>query len=388
MTSDKKVLFVTAKWPELTSSTDGGDSTTNEIIMSLRDNYNLDMLCFRNDIADGNSINGVRNIFFYQDDFALFGYYSLHNEEKFRARIKQSRIARDEIRKRCNEYDFIVVQHDMFILSMHDDEDILEKTVLFPMFTGGSYLKCGEDVPEKYLDLEKAVLKKVRLIVTPSIVEKTMLVKEYGVPVDHIVIIPRPVQYKPSFMQMTSKDKVGLVYVASVRLQKNHLLAMKLVKRLVDEGIDAELQCVGAIQDEAIYSECLDYLKSHDLMSRVVFWGSQSHEKLLEIMKKNDINISVSKWETFGRGIYEGMAYGLPTIVLDSLECVSGATNIGVYPIITDGIDHMAEEIIDLCNDENRYLHESLKGKQIGNLLNRADILDEIRKKYNEVFDN
>ena len=388
MTSDKKVLFVTAKWPELTSSTDGGDSTTNEIIMSLRDNYNLDMLCFRNDIADGNSINGVRNIFFYQDDFALFGNYSLHNEEKFRARIKQSRIARDEIRKRCNEYDFIVVQHDMFILSMHDDEDILEKTVLFPMFTGGSYLKCGEDVPEKYLDLEKAVLKKVRLIVTPSIVEKTMLVKEYGVPVDHIVIIPRPVQYKPSFMQMTSKDKVGLVYVASVRLQKNHLLAMKLVKRLVDEGIDAELQCVGAIQDEAIYSECLDYLKSHDLMSRVVFWGSQSHEKLLEIMKKNDINISVSKWETFGRGIYEGMAYGLPTIVLDSLECVSGATNIGVYPIITDGIDHMAEEIIDLCNDENRYLHESLKGKQIGNLLNRADILDEIRKKYNEVFDN
>ena len=388
MTSDKKVLFVTAKWPELTSSTDGGDSTTNEIIMSLRDNFNFDMLCFRNDIADGNSINGVRNIFFYQDDFALFGNYSLHNEEKFRARIKQSRIARDEIRKRCNEYDFIVVQHDMFILSMHDDEDILEKTVLFPMFTGGSYLKCGEDVPEKYLDLEKAVLKKVRLIVTPSIVEKTMLVKEYGVPVDHIVIIPRPVQYKPSFMQMTSKDKVGLVYVASVRLQKNHLLAMKLVKRLVDEGIDAELQCVGAIQDEAIYSECLDYLKSHDLMSRVVFWGSQSHEKLLEIMKKNDINISVSKWETFGRGIYEGMAYGLPTIVLDSLECVSGATNIGVYPIITDGIDHMAEEIIDLCNDENRYLHESLKGKQIGNLLNRADILDEIRKKYNEVFDN
>lgn len=388
MTSNKKVLFVTAKWPELTSSTDGGDSTTNEIIMSLRDNYNLDMLCFRNDIADGNSINGVRNIFFYQDDFALFGNYSLHNEEKFRVRIKQSRIARDEIRKRCNEYDFIVVQHDMFILSMHDDEDILEKTVLFPMFTGGSYLKCGEDVPEKYLDLEKAVLKKVRLIVTPSIVEKTMLVKEYGVPVDHIVIIPRPVQYKPSFMQMTSKDKVGLVYVASVRLQKNHLLAMKLVKRLVDEGIDAELQCVGAIQDEAIYSECLDYLKSHDLMSRVVFWGSQSREKLLEIMKKNDINISVSKWETFGRGIYEGMAYGLPTIVLDSLECVSGATNIGVYPIITDGIDHMAEEIIDLCNDENRYLHESLKGKQIGNLLNRAVVLDEIRKKYNEVFDN
>ncbi len=388
MTSDKKVLFVTAKWPELTSSTDGGDSTTNEIIMSLRDNYNLDMLCFRNDIADGNSINGVRNIFFYQDDFALFGNYSLHNEEKFRVRIKQSRIARDEIRKRCNEYDFIVVQHDMFILCMHDDEDILEKTVLFPMFTGGSYLKCGEDVPEKYLDLEKAVLKKVRLIVTPSIVEKTMLVKEYGVPVDHIVIIPRPVQYKPSFMQMTSKDKVGLVYVASVRLQKNHLLAMKLVKRLVDEGIDAELQCVGAIQDEAIYSECLDYLKSHDLMSRVVFWGSQSHDKLLEIMKKNDINISVSKWETFGRGIYEGMAYGLPTIVLDSLECVSGATNIGVYPIITDGIDHMAEEIIDLCNDENRYLHESLKGKQIGNLLNRAVILDEMRKKYNEVFAN
>ena len=86
----KKVLIVTAKWPYTTKSTDGGDSTTKEIIRSLKDDYIVDMLCFRNDIDEQIKIDDVQNIFFYHDDFALFKNYQLHNEEKFLVRITVS----------------------------------------------------------------------------------------------------------------------------------------------------------------------------------------------------------------------------------------------------------------------------------------------------------
>lgn len=57
----KRVLIVTAKWPYATSSTDGGDSTTKEIIHSLKNEYYLDMLCFRNDIDEKAEIEGIKN---------------------------------------------------------------------------------------------------------------------------------------------------------------------------------------------------------------------------------------------------------------------------------------------------------------------------------------
>lgn len=77
----KKVLIVTAKWPYTTKSTDGGDLTTKEIIHSLKNDYNVDLLCFRNDIDEQTTIDGVQDIHFYYDDFALFKNYQLHNEK-------------------------------------------------------------------------------------------------------------------------------------------------------------------------------------------------------------------------------------------------------------------------------------------------------------------
>lgn len=46
----KRILVVSAKWPYVSNSTDGGDSTLNEIIRSLAREYLLDLFCFRNDI--------------------------------------------------------------------------------------------------------------------------------------------------------------------------------------------------------------------------------------------------------------------------------------------------------------------------------------------------
>lgn len=383
----KKVLIVTAKWPYTTKSTDGGDSTTKEIIRSLKDDYIVDMLCFRNDIDEQIKIDDVQNIYFYYDDFALFKNYQSHNEEKFLVRITQSEIAKKEIKRVYQDYEFIIVQHAMFILDMEDEKELLDKIVLYPMFTGSSYLKSGETVPQIYLDKEKQVLSLVKLIISPSDVEKNMLIEDYGVDENRIIVVPRSVDYTFSVRKISDNKKIRLLYIASVRMQKNHLDALRLVKIIKERGVNVELHCIGAIQDDAIFGDCVNYLEINRLAEHVIFHGNKSHDQIEKIMSICDFNISVSQWETFGRGVYEGMVFGLPTLITDKLECVIQADNLGVFPCIVNSLEEMANTIIDLLYDEKKYENESKKGKELSSLLSVTNSDSIIRKKYKEVFD-
>lgn len=382
----KKVLIVTAKWPYTTKSTDGGDSTTKEIIRSLKDDYIVDMLCFRNDIDEQIKIDDVQNIYFYYDDFALFKNYQLHNEEKFLVRITQSEIAKKEIKRVYRDYEFIIVQHAMFILDMEDEKELLDKIVLYPMFTGSSYLKSGEMVPQIYLDKEKKVLSLVKLIISPSGVEKNMLIEDYGVDGNRIIVVPRPVDYTFSVRKISDSQKIRLLYIASVRMQKNHLDALRLVKIIKERGVDVELHCIGAIQDDAIFGDCMNYLEINRLAEHVIFHGNKSHDQIEKIMSICDFNISVSQWETFGRGVYEGMVFGLPTLITEKLECIIQADNIGIFPCIVSSLEEMADTIIDLLYDDKKYENESQKGKKLSSLLSVTNSDSIIRKKYKEVF--
>lgn len=382
----KKVLIVTAKWPYTTNSTDGGDSTTKEIIHSLKDDYFVELLCFRNDIDEQITIDGVQEIHFYNEDFALFKNYRLHNEEKFLVRLSQAEIAKKEIERIYQGYEFIIVQHDMFILGMEKEKELLDRIVLYPMFTGSSYIRSGEVVPPIYIQREKNVLKLVKLIISPSNVEKEMLISEYGVDSDKILVVPRPVDYTYHVRCVSDPKIIKLLYIASIRTQKNHMDALQLVNIITRKGVNVELHCVGAIQDDEIFSDCMNYLVENKLTDNVVFHGNKSHDQLEIIMNNCNFNISVSQWETFGRGIYEGMVFGLPTIILKKLECVMQADNLGIFPYVVSSLEEMANTIIDLFWDKKKYEDESKKGKDLSSLLSVTNSEKIIRKKYKEVF--
>ncbi len=382
----KKVLIVTAKWPYTTNSTDGGDSTIKEIIHSLKDDYFVELLCFRNDIDERTTIDGVQIIHFYNEDFALFKNYKLHNEEKFLVRLSQAEIAKKEIERLYQDYEFIIVQHDMFILGMEKEKELLDKIVLYPMFTGSSYLKSGEEVPPIYIQREKNVLKLVKLIISPSNVEKKMLISEYGVDSDKILVVPRTVDYPYHVRYVSDPKIVKLLYIASIRTQKKHMDALQLVNILTKKDVNVELHCVGAIQDNAIFSDCMKYLVDNNLTNNVVFHGNKSHDQLEVIMNNCNFNISVSQWETFGRGIYEGMVFGLPTLILEKLECVMQADNLGIFPYAVSSLEEMANAIIDLFGNKKKYEDESKKGRDLSLLLSVTNSEKVIRKKYKEVF--
>lgn len=249
----EKILIVTAKWPFESNSTDGGDATLKEILKAVQGEFTVDLFCFRNDQGKANTMEGVRQVMIYQDDFAVFKNYAKHDKEKFRIRLRQAKVAAKQIKKIGDNYDLIVVQHMMFLLEMGKEAELLRsKVVLYPMFTGTSYVMSGEKVPSRYMKKEKTVLRKVGLIITPSDLEKEKLITQYNVSPSHIKVIPRTVRFSYSSRVCKPREKVHLVYIAAVRLQKNHLLAMRLVRELLRKKINVVLNCIGAIQDNII----------------------------------------------------------------------------------------------------------------------------------------
>lgn len=377
----KRVLYVTSKWPGKSRSNDGGDSTIKEVIKSLSSKCTLDLLCFRDDKNDEISVNGLNKIFKVEEDFSNFDTYSDRKGEKFYKRIEQAEVAATEIRKIACNYHIIIVQHTSLILGLKNDSEILKKIVLFPMFTSASYEKSGEFVPEEYKLLEQKCIKNVYRIVTPSYVERDILLNDCNVEMEQVTVVPRSVGFNFS-LRKKSSAVIRLVYVASVRLQKNHMAALRVVNIIKNAGMDVYLTCVGAIQDKAIYTECLDYIRKNNLSDDVVFVGNTSFSEIESIFSESDINISVSNWETFGRGIYEGMSTGLPTVIFDSLDCVLKSDNIGVYPVAVKTENQMATEIIKLASDSDYYERESKKGI----LIQKKLCFDEVKKHLRLAF--
>lgn len=373
------VLYVAAKWPGKSKSNDGGDTTINEFIESLSPFCNLDLLCFRDDIEQNIVVSGISKVFVIESDFARFQTYSDRRGEKFFNRIEQSKIAARAICKIANRYQIIIVQHASLILDLDKHEEIMKKLILLPMFTSTSYEKAGEYVPHEYKLLEQRCIRRVSKIITPSYVERDILVSNCGVDSSKIFVIPRAVDCVFHKRKLNTNE-IRLVYVASVRLQKNHMCALRIVNKLRDLGYEVSMVCIGAIQDEKLFEECMLYVKEKKLLKVVSFIGNLSSVEMKKIMDNCMINISVSNWETFGRGIYEGMAMGLPTVVFNKLECVLKAENIGVYPIFVSTEDDMADSIIKLIKNNGFYESESRKGRLVQKILSFDRIQKQVKQ--------
>lgn len=357
----KKILFVTSKHPFPSDSNDGGDATVSEFIRALGAYCQLDILCFRE--YDGDvKIPLVHEIFFQNMDFANYDFYSKRNDKKFRVRLKQADFSAKKIIALAENYDTIIVQHCMFLLKLADfGKDVFQKIILLPMFTGIEYLKSQEHVPHDYILAERIALSHVNKIITPSNAERKILISDYKISPEKILVIPRSVsEFEPKFFKPCS-EKLQLIYVAALRSQKAHLDTMELFEYVKKVILTAQLHCVGTIQDRNLFAECIKFLQTKNLANDVFFHGTLNHAQINRLFNLCDINISMSLWESFGRGIFEGMAAGLPTIVLERILSVTDFPET-IRPLTASCLEEMANTILRLYADEKFFRAESSKG--------------------------
>lgn len=312
----KNVLLFTGKFPSFGNDLDGGSLTVNGIINALRGHCRLDIAFTRTPTNEFTSLDGVDDIHFET--------YRFCSADKFERRLKNKAQLLDYLQDNASHYDRLIITHCSKAFGLNTlPESERKKTVLFPMYLSPSYKRSGEIPPEEYVREEYLALNAVGKIITPSPSEKQDIIDFYNVPENKITVIPRGFSecIKPNIKPIS--EPVRLLYIASIKEQKNNVEAIIFVNELRGCGINAELHLVGGAQDLNVYNDCRKYVAANNLERFVKFHGVVSQEQLAELISQVHINISTSNWETYGRGVFEGMAGALPTVVYDRLDCVA-----------------------------------------------------------------
>ena len=312
-----RALLITSKSPYFEPDQDGGSMFAAELCRNVNMKTDLDILFVRRKERHLASIPTARNVFFISAP-------TFSGEARFEERIRVSRQVADWLRDRIGVYDLILVQHvsnGFGLLELRRNANA--KVVVFPMFTGISYRIACERVPNDYMRLEGAVLNMADAIVCPSKAEIEQLVAGYSIERDRATCVPRGVNLSTyKFCSRELPTKVSeILYVASIKRQKNQMDALAFLFELNRLGIHGRLHFVGA--EEGVYRELVDkrimYL---GLTDSVIFHGVVSPSQVSRIASGCHLAISVSNWETFGRNVFEALAMGLPSIVYEDLACI------------------------------------------------------------------
>ena len=345
--SDKKILLYLGKFPGYGFDVDGGSILARQLIDTLKEVCALDVVFIRkNDETFSDAF--VRSVRYVP--------YLCANENKFARRLKNLSTNRAALSS-YKMYDRVITAHVSKFFGMKDfGAEFWERTILFPMFCTNSYKRVGEVVPAEYTNLEREVINFVQQIITPSTAERDDLIRDYDCDAEKIFVVNRgiPPLIKYKFREHINRP-LRLICIGSLKRQKNTPAALKLLIMLEKLGLSAELHLVCTIQEQSIYRELCEFISLNELASRVKFHIAIPQTKLAELLTDMDMNISVSLWETFGRGIFEGACAGLPTLALDSLSAVKNlcANNSGI--IFCESVEAMATEIFTLTRESHRY---------------------------------
>lgn len=343
----RRVLLYLGKFPGYGFDVDGGSILARRLIDMLKNKCCLDVVFIRKNHEEffDKQVHSVRYV-----------QYIDAKNNKFVRRLENLQTNREAIGD-YHIYDTIITAHvSKFFGLEHESDDFWKKTILFPMFCTSSYKRAGESVPSLYTDFENVVLSKVGKIICPSLSEKNDLIRDNNVDSSKIYVIPRGI---PQFFYFTNNKSVisspKIVYIGSIKPQKNNLDAIKVLNCLRKSEVNAQLHMICTIQDGDIFQELQKYIFSHELGPYVHFHFEQRQEEVADLLHKMDISISVSNWETFGRGIYEGIVSELPTYVYENLTDVRQFCNGNMGVTFVKNHLEMASEINKIISTPQLY---------------------------------
>ena len=342
-----RILLYLGKFPGYGFDVDGGSILAKQLIDSLKFLSKLDVVFIRKNKEE------------YHDEFVnsvKYVEYKYAKENKFFRRLNNLDTNRAAIGD-FTQYDCIITAHVSKFFGMEEvGDEFWSKTILFPMFCTSSYKKAGENVPIEYTTHENYVINKVKTIITPSQAEKNILLEDYMCCEEKIYVVNRGIN--PLFEQKEfgmSEAIKQIIYVGSIKPQKNTMEALKLIKILNRSDVKYHLNLVGTVQDDKLMSSCMEYIAENSLENYVSFYKELSQEQLAKLFKKMDVNISVSNWETFGRGIFEGIQCGLPTFVPSRLIVVKNICQDNPGVTFSENIEEMSKQIQETCHNADLY---------------------------------
>ena len=148
-----------------------------------------------------------------------------------------------------------------------------------------------------------------------------------------------------------NSDVCKLLFIGVNWVNKGGPIAVAVLKKLLAEGIDAELTVCGCIPPEEF---------KHEKIIVIPFLNKsikEEREKLYSLYKEASFFILPTRFEAYGLVFCEASAYGLISLATNT-GGVSGVITEGENGFLFDSKDQgegYAKKIIELWNDKQRY---------------------------------
>ena len=127
-----------------------------------------------------------------------------------------------------------------------------------------------------------------------------------GIDTGKFTFIERPRIEKTSVLKMICTRRLERVF--------DHFTILNTLSVLKEEGVDFLMTFAG---DGSLLDEMKQYVKSVGLTYKVNFLGRVPNDDLPDLLAKNDVYLSASKWDGTSLSLMEAMACGLFPIVSD-----------------------------------------------------------------------
>lgn len=167
---------------------------------------------------------------------------------------------------------------------------------------------------------------------------------------ENVKYIPNSIEIKnyPIAPKIVSKPK--LFWLRSFKKIYNPLMAIHVMKRLIDNGVDCELCMVGPDGDGSfLFAKKL----AKDLKVNVNFNLKMKKKDWIALSKDYNIFLNTTNYDNMPVSIIEAMALGFP-IVSTNAGGMPNLIDDGVDGLLVDkeDVDSMADQIIRLVNDQ------------------------------------
>ncbi len=148
--------------------------------------------------------------------------------------------------------------------------------------------------------------------------------------------------------QLLLRNKLKLVYISTICDYKNQINLLKALFILKKKGYNIQLDLIGNI-DKKFSFFFYQQLKNLNLTKNINLIGHLGKDQLVEILKKNNVTIFPSKFETFGISLLESMASSKLILCSNTSAMPEILGDAGLYfdPDNSDSIAKCIENLFD-----------------------------------------
>lgn len=212
---------------------------------------------------------------------------------------------------------------------------------------------------------EKRALEKCTIAALTSPWAANSAISDYGIAADNVLVLPFGANFEevpgPSFAQNRKLDKIcRLLFIGVYWESKGGPIAYAVLKKLWEQGIDAELTICGCVPPPEF---------AHERIRVIPFLNKKiksEREQLYHLFAEASFLLFPTRFEAFGIVCCEASAYGLPSIAADT-GGVSGVVKNGENGFLVPHSDTgtaYAEKIVSLLNDEEAYKRLCLSSRK------------------------